>query len=168
VVNLLCSTNTGKRPDLPLKKRFVRHARPKNENCCTVGRCLAAGEKTRHSAHRMGSRPEKEFVRGGKTMKTLVKTGVVALLLGASGYAALAGTVSGTIKEPNGAPFRAAFVRVQNLKTKVTMMVLSDNQGRYWTDNLDAGTYAVTPTSVGFKSDPLRRRRTEPHGGGRS
>jgi Carboxypeptidase regulatory-like domain len=73
------------------------------------------------------------------------------------GYAALAGTVSGTVKGPDGAPFRAAFVRVQNLKTKMTMMVLSDNLGRYWTDNLDAGTYAVTPISVGFKSSPLRR-----------
>jgi hypothetical protein len=77
-------SNTGKRPDLPLKKRFVRHARPKNENFCTVGRGLAAGEKTRHSGRRMGSRPEKKLIRRGKTMKTLVKTGVVALLLGTS------------------------------------------------------------------------------------
>ena len=90
-------------------------------------------------------------------MKTLVKTGLAALLLGTTGYAAFAGTVSGTITGPDGAPFRAAFVRVQNLTTKMTMMVLSDNQGRYWTDNLAAGTYAVTPTSVGFKSSPLRR-----------
>ena len=89
-------------------------------------------------------------------MKTLVTTGLAALLLGTTGYAAFAGTVSGTIKGPDGAPFRAAFVRVQNLKTKMTMMVLSDNQGRYWTDNLTAGTYSVTPTSVGFKSSPLR------------
>jgi hypothetical protein len=90
-------------------------------------------------------------------MRTLVKTGLVALLLGTTGYAAFAGTVSGTITGPDGAPFRAAFVRVQNLATKMTMMVLSDNQGRYWTDNLAAGTYAVTPTSVGFKASPLRR-----------
>jgi virginiamycin B lyase len=90
-------------------------------------------------------------------MKSLVTSGLAALLLGTTGYAALAGTVSGTIRGPDGAPFRAAFVRVQNLQTKMTMMVLSDNQGRYWTDNLVAGTYAVTPTSVGFKSSPLRR-----------
>ena len=90
-------------------------------------------------------------------MKTLVTTGLAALLLGTTGYAAFAGTVSGTITGLDGAPFRAAFVRVQNLKTKMTMMVLSDNQGRYWTDNPAAGTYAVTPTSVGFKSNPLRR-----------
>jgi hypothetical protein len=50
-------------------------------------------------------------------MKTLVKTGLVALLSGTTGYAAFAGTVSGTITGPDGAPFRAAFVRVQNLAT---------------------------------------------------
>ena len=90
-------------------------------------------------------------------MKTLVKTGLAALLLGTTGYAALAGTITGTIKGPDGAPFRAAFVRVQNLSTKITMMVLTDSQGRYFADNLPAGNYAVTPTSVGFKASPLRR-----------
>ena len=90
-------------------------------------------------------------------MKTTVTAGLAALLLGTSGYAVLAGMISGTIKGPDGAPFRAAFVRVQNLDNKITMMVLSDSQGRYWTDNLAAGTYVVTPTSVGFKSAPLRR-----------
>ena len=84
-------------------------------------------------------------------------TGLAALLLASVGHTALAGTIVGTVKGPDGAPFRAAFVRVQNLQTKMTMMVLSDSQGRYWTDRLDPGTYQVSATAVGYKSDPVRR-----------
>jgi virginiamycin B lyase len=84
-------------------------------------------------------------------------TGLAALLLASVGHAALAGTIVGTVKGPDGAPFRAAFVRVQNVQTKMTMMVLSDGQGRYWTDRLDPGTYQVSATAVGYKSDPVRR-----------
>ena len=73
-------------------------------------------------------------------MKKLLMVALMTLLVDGVAFAASAGTVSGTIKGPDGAPFRAAFVRVQNLKTKMTMMVLSDNQGRYWTDDLGAGT----------------------------
>jgi hypothetical protein len=61
------------------------------------------------------------------------------------------------IKGPDGAPFRAAFVRAQNTKSKVTFMVLSDKQGRYFTDKLPAGSYNVWATAIGYKSDPLRR-----------
>jgi virginiamycin B lyase len=90
-------------------------------------------------------------------MNKHLTTGLAALLLASVGQAALAGTIVGTVKGPDGAPFRAAFVRVQNLQTKMTMMVLSDNQGRYWTDRLDSGTYQVSATAVGYKSDPVRR-----------
>jgi streptogramin lyase len=90
-------------------------------------------------------------------MNKHLTTGLAALLLASVGQAALAGTIVGTVKGPDGAPFRAAFVRVQNLQTKMTMMVLSDNQGRYWTDRLDPGTYQVSATAVGYKSDPVRR-----------
>jgi virginiamycin B lyase len=90
-------------------------------------------------------------------MKKLFNIGVMAMLIGSVGQGALAGTITGTVTGPDGAPFRAAFVRVQNLKTKMTMMVLSDNQGKYWTDKLDAGIYQVWATSVGYKSSPARR-----------
>ena len=94
-------------------------------------------------------------------MKKLLVVGLLTLLIEtfgfAAGFAAWAGTISGTVKGPDGAPFRAAFVRVQNTKTKMTMMVLSDSQGRYWTDPLDAGTYDIWATSVGYKGEPVRR-----------
>src|SRR6202035_5127017 len=80
------------------------------------------------------------------------------LLLASVGHGALAAAISGTVRNGDGTPFRAAFVRVLNIKTKVTMMVLSDRAGKYWTDNLDAGTYEVSAAWVGYKSDPVRRR----------
>src|SRR6202021_1703090 len=64
---------------------------------------------------------------------------------------------SGTNKRPCSAGVPAAFVRAQNVKTKITMMVLSDSRGRYHTDRLDPGTYEVWATSVGYKSDPVSR-----------
>src|ERR1700730_18486940 len=90
-------------------------------------------------------------------MKKHLTVSLAALLLTSVAHAAWAGTISGTLKGPDGTPFRAAFVRVQNLQTKMTMMVLSDNQGRYWTDRLDPGAYQVSATAVGYKSDPVRR-----------
>lgn len=82
--------------------------------------------------------------------------GILALMFASVGYAASGGTISGTIKGPDGAPFRAAFVRAQNVKTRMTMMVLSDRQGQYFTDKLPAGTYEVWATAIGYKSNPAR------------
>ena len=90
-------------------------------------------------------------------MKKLLLVVLLSLLIGSIGFDASAATISGTVKGPDGAPFRAAFVRVQNTKTKMTMMVLSDSKGRYWTDPLDAGSYDVWATAVGYKGDPARR-----------
>ena len=91
-----------------------------------------------------------------KTMRKLFVIAVLTFAIESVGFAASAAIISGTIKEADGSPFRAAFVRAQNVKTKTTMMVLSDSKGRYWTDRLDAGTYEVWPTSVGYRSE--RRR----------
>ena len=83
--------------------------------------------------------------------------GLLALVFCSVGYAAPGGTLSGTIKGPDGAPFRAAFIRARNVNTKMTMMVLSDKNGQYFTDKLPAGTYEVWATAIGYKSDPARR-----------
>jgi virginiamycin B lyase len=91
------------------------------------------------------------------TMKKPLFFGLAALWITSLGYAAPGGSISGVIKGADGAPFRAAFVRAQNVKTKMTMMVLSDNQGKYWTDKLPEGTYEVWATATGYKSDPARR-----------
>jgi virginiamycin B lyase len=73
------------------------------------------------------------------------------------GHAAAGGTIAGTIKGPDGAPFKAAFVRAQNVQTKMTTMVLSNSQGKYLVNNLAPGSYEVWATSVGYKSDPAKR-----------
>ena len=90
-------------------------------------------------------------------MKRILYAGLVALLVASLGYAVPGSTISGAIAGPDGAPFRAAFVRAQNVKTKMTMMVLSDNEGKYSTDKLPAGTYEVWATATGFRSDPAKR-----------
>jgi hypothetical protein len=90
-------------------------------------------------------------------MRTLLSTSLLASLLASASFAAEAGTITGTVKNADGMPFRAAFVRVQNTKTRMTMMVASDRQGRYFTDELVPGAYQVWATSVGYKSDPSRR-----------
>ena len=90
-------------------------------------------------------------------MKKTLSTAVLTLLLATFAHAAPGGDISGTVKGEDGSPFRAAFVRAQNVKTKMRMMVLTDNQGQYRTDPLPAGTYEVWATSTGFRSDPSRR-----------
>jgi streptogramin lyase len=67
---------------------------------------------------------------------------------------ALAATVTGTVKGPDGAPFEGAFVVAVNAKTKISVSVLSDKQGRYRVDNLPAGDYTVRVRAVGYNVDP--------------
>jgi virginiamycin B lyase len=63
-------------------------------------------------------------------------------------------TITGTVTGPDGAPFRASFVQARNAKTKITVMVLSDNNGRYRIENIPAGDYQVQARTIGYRSDP--------------
>lgn len=63
-------------------------------------------------------------------------------------------TITGTVKGPDGAPFKGAFVEAQNKKTRITVNVLSDKDGRYHVDDLSAGDYTVRIRAIGFTSDP--------------
>jgi len=65
-----------------------------------------------------------------------------------------AATITGTVTGPDGKPFRGAFVQARNLKTKITVSVLSDNAGRYRVENLTAGDYRLQMRAIGFKADP--------------
>src|SRR5579862_5211419 len=75
----------------------------------------------------------------------------MTVALGASCYAA---TVSGTVKDPDGAPFQGAFVQAQNTKTRMTFMALSDQQGHYRVEKLPAGEYQLQIKATGFRGDP--------------
>ena len=50
-------------------------------------------------------------------------------------------TITGTVKGPDGAPFRGAFVQAQNTETRITVNVLSDPDGKYQVEKLPAGDY---------------------------
>jgi streptogramin lyase len=89
-------------------------------------------------------------------MKKLFRAVGLVILITSFCSAAHGGVISGTVKGPDGAAFRGAFVRAQSAKTKITVNVLSDRNGTYRIGNLDPGEFQVTATAVGFKSDPRR------------
>jgi virginiamycin B lyase len=86
-------------------------------------------------------------------MKSRFALGFV-LLFASLSYGASGGTISGTVKGPDGSPFKGAFVRARNEKSKITVSVLSDSRGGYRIDSLTSGEYQVRATMVGYKSDP--------------
>src|SRR5580692_10987636 len=67
---------------------------------------------------------------------------------------ASAATITGTVKGPDGAPFRGAFVQAQNTQSKITVNVLSRSDGKYYVEKLPAGEYTIRIRAVGFKADP--------------
>ncbi|MGH9785438.1 MAG: carboxypeptidase regulatory-like domain-containing protein, partial [Terriglobia bacterium] len=89
-------------------------------------------------------------------MKPLSKSFGLVVVLALAVFDASAGTISGTVTDPSGRPFRGAFVQAQNAKTKITTHVLSDRQGRYRVDNLPAGEYEIRAKATAYKSDPRR------------
>ena len=76
---------------------------------------------------------------------------VMVLLLVPFAYAA---TVTGTVKGPDGASFRGAFVQAQNSNTKILVSVLTDKDGRYRIENLPPGQYQLQVKAVGYRTDP--------------
>src|SRR5262249_60883479 len=91
---------------------------------------------------------------GGMSMRAITRLmlGVGSLIATMSG--ADAATITGTVTGPDGKPFRGAFVQARNLKTKVTVSVLSDNAGKYRVENLPAGDYRLQMRAIGYKADP--------------
>src|SRR6202140_5023033 len=67
---------------------------------------------------------------------------------------AQAATVTGSVKSPDGTPFRGAFVQAQNMSTRVLVSVLTDKDGRYRLEKWPAGKYQVQVKAVGYRTDP--------------
>ena len=63
-------------------------------------------------------------------------------------------TITGTVTGPDGKPFMGAFVVAENTQNKMTVNVLSDEQGHYHIRNLPEATYTFRITAIGYKSDP--------------
>src|ERR1700676_4830556 len=92
--------------------------------------------------------------RGGIAMRRIPKilASVGAMIfLAAFAHGA---TITGTVKGPDGAPFKGAFVQAQNTKTKITVNVLSHRDGAYRVEDLPAGEYVLRIRAVGFQADP--------------
>jgi virginiamycin B lyase len=79
---------------------------------------------------------------------------LVSLLLTGPLSPAFAATITGNVNGPDGKPFMGAFVVAENVANKMTVSVLSDEQGRYRIGNLPAATYKVEIAAIGFASDP--------------
>ena len=61
---------------------------------------------------------------------------------------ALAATVTGSVTGPDGKPFMGAFVVAENAQNKMTVSVLSNQQGRYHIGNLPDATYKVRISAI--------------------
>jgi len=86
-------------------------------------------------------------------MKSSVWLPALGLALGTATFADAA-TITGTVKGPGGAAFRAAFVQPRNIAMKMTVSVLSDNDGRYLIESLPAGDYRLSIRAIGYKAEP--------------
>ncbi len=61
-----------------------------------------------------------------------------------------ASTITGKVEGPDGAAFQGAFVEAQNMETKITVAVLSNEQGHYRIEKLPAGRYRLFIRAVGY------------------
>jgi Carboxypeptidase regulatory-like domain len=75
-------------------------------------------------------------------------------LAACSSSVGLAATISGSAKDPAGAPLEGVFVQAQNTKTHMTYIVLSDSVGTYRLQNLPSGDYKLSTKMTGYHGDP--------------
>ena len=85
--------------------------------------------------------------------RSLVVLTFVTWSMAWSAYGLDGTTISGTVKNSTGVPYRGAFVRVRNVKTTMTFNVLSDSAGRYRVQNVPPGDYEIRATAIGYKDD---------------
>src|ERR1700676_1037578 len=81
--------------------------------------------------------------RGRRSMNRFWSAVGLVIFCAAFAYGATDANISGVVKDPSGAPFRGAFVRAQNVQSKISVNALSDNQGRYRIQNLPPGDYQI-------------------------
>jgi len=88
-----------------------------------------------------------------RTTTKLMAALTVTTCLAAPAFAA---TITGTVKGPDGTPQMGVFVVAQDTKTKRTVSVLSNQQGRYYIANLPSATYNFQIKAIGFKAEARR------------
>jgi virginiamycin B lyase len=84
-------------------------------------------------------------MRSSDTFQALI------LLAACVGTASHAATLSGTVRDSDGAPLKGVFVQAQNRTTGITTMVLSAADGHYRLGNLPAGQYGLASRISGYE-----------------
>jgi len=79
---------------------------------------------------------------------------LVTLAAAVPAWAAL-GSITGTLRDPQGAPVAGAVVRVAEAAGEFSAETVSNAQGRYAFSSLEPGVYAVTASLQGFKSTTI-------------
>src|SRR5262249_28870508 len=100
------------------------------------------GNAMRSSACVAGARSRVRFGLAFLSSIAVSSIGAVAAAAFAASLAAspaTAASITGTVRGPDGAPVRAAFVQARHGKLKMTVSVLTDSAGRYAVENLPAG-----------------------------
>src|SRR3954471_4275682 len=87
-------------------------------------------------------------------MRLATKAVISLMATAAFGWPAFAASITGSVPGPDGKPFMGACVVAENPQTKMTVSVLSNQQGRYQIGNLPAATYKVRIDTIGYKSTP--------------
>ncbi|HVZ60924.1 MAG TPA: carboxypeptidase regulatory-like domain-containing protein [Terriglobales bacterium] len=87
-------------------------------------------------------------------MKLFFRFLPIAVLIGAVSAPCFSATITGSVKGPEGSPFRGAFVQAQNVKTRISVLVLSNDQGHYRVENLPAGEYRMQIRAIGYSANP--------------
>jgi virginiamycin B lyase len=88
-------------------------------------------------------------------MKPLDSFRTTLVLVACAGTVSQAATLSGTVRNSDGAPLKGAFVQAQNKKSNITMMVLSGADGHYRLENLPAGEYKLMTKITGYSGDSI-------------
>src|SRR5579863_1360463 len=87
-------------------------------------------------------------------MPMFSKCAVLVACVLSGGSIAYGATISGTVKSPDGKPFKGAFVEAQDLDSRIATVVLSDKEGRYRIENLPEGQYQLMVRAVGYRFQP--------------
>jgi virginiamycin B lyase len=84
----------------------------------------------------------------------VVKCATLVVLLFSIAWMAHGSTISGTVKGPDGSPYKGAFVEAQDMDSRITTVVLSDKNGRYHIENLPEGQFRLMVRAVGYRFEP--------------
>ena len=69
---------------------------------------------------------------------------------------AFGATITGSVTGPDGKPFMGAFVVAENPRTKMTVNVLTNAEGRYVLGKLPDATYTVRISAIGYTGEPRK------------